>query len=157
MLRNLVTSLLEKEKVTTTVAKAKEAKRLADKIITLGKKGGVACRRRAYALLGDRTIVKLLFTEIAPLFQNRPGGYTRIVRAGNRTGDGAQLAILELVEKRPKVAPSPKPVKPRPPEEKPPEVKEIPPEEAKPEVKEEKPKRRGLFGGIRRLFRRGKE
>ena len=181
MLKNLVTSLLEKEKVTTTAAKAKEARRLADKLITLGKKGDVHCRRRAYALLGNRTVVKVLFTEIAPLFQNRAGGYTRIIRGGNRTGDGAELAVLELVEKRPKAAPKPKPVKARPPtkpvpeeverkgappkprKERPSEVKEAPPKEAKPEAKEkpaeEKPpeekKPRGFFG---RLFRRrGKE
>ncbi|MBW1659058.1 MAG: 50S ribosomal protein L17 [Deltaproteobacteria bacterium] len=98
MLRNLVTSLLEHERVETTVMKAKEARRIADKMITLGKKGSLHARRRAAAVLMNKTVVQRLFDEIAPRYEKREGGYTRILRVGYRKGDGAPMAFLELVK-----------------------------------------------------------
>lgn len=98
VLRNLVKSLIEKEKIRTTLLLAKESRRLAEKLITLGKKNTVAGRRQAYSVLGNRDLVKLLFSEIAPRFASRAGGYTRIVKLGNRKGDNAKLAVLELTE-----------------------------------------------------------
>ncbi len=97
MLRNLVTSLLEHERVETTVMKAKEARRVAERMITLGKQGTLHARRRAASILMKKTVVKKLFDELAPRYANREGGYTRILRVGYRKGDGAPLAFLELV------------------------------------------------------------
>src|SRR5512143_339448 len=84
MFRNMVVSLLEHERIRTTVTKAKELRSIADKIITLGKKGSLHARRQAFALLRNETIVKKLFDEIAPRFKERAGGYTRIYRLGWR-------------------------------------------------------------------------
>ncbi len=98
MLRNLVTSLFEHERVETTVMKAKEARRIAERLITLGKKGTLHARRRAATVLLKKSAVKKLFDEIAPRYMDRNGGYTRILRVGYRKGDGAPLAFLELVE-----------------------------------------------------------
>jgi large subunit ribosomal protein L17 len=96
-LRNLVTSFLEKERVRTTLAKAKEARPLAEKMITLAKKGSLSCRRQVMAFIRKEAVVTKLFDELGPRFGERPGGYTRIVRLGLRSGDGAQMAMLELV------------------------------------------------------------
>lgn len=178
LLKNLASSLLIHQEIQTTLAKAKEARRLADTLITLGKKGDLHHRRLAFSVLGDRRLVSLLFTEIAPRFQNRPGGYTRIIRTSNRGGDGAQLAILELTEKKveelkPRAKPEKKPpvAKKPPPKERqaapeavPPkeekplkaiERKEKPPKEKKEEVKE-KPKT-GFLKGLRKFFGRGEK
>ena len=97
MLRNLVTSLLEHERIETTVSKAKEARRVAERMITLGKKGTLHARRRAASVILKKSVVKKLFDEIAPRYEDRNGGYTRILRVGYRKGDGAPLAFLELV------------------------------------------------------------
>lgn len=97
LLRNLVTSFLEKERVRTTLAKAKEARPLAEKMITLAKKGTLSCRRRAMAFICKEAVVTKLFDELGPRFGERPGGYTRIVKLGLRSGDGARMALLELV------------------------------------------------------------
>lgn len=97
LLRNLVTSFLEKERVRTTLAKAKEARPLAEKMITLAKKGSLACRRRVMAFIRKEAVVTKLFDELGPRFGERPGGYSRIVKLGLRSGDGAQMAMLELV------------------------------------------------------------
>ncbi len=97
MLRNLVTSLLEHERVETTVMKAKEVRRIAERMITLGKQGTLHARRRAASILMKKAVVKKLFDEIAPRYTDRDGGYTRILRVGYRKGDGAPLAFLELV------------------------------------------------------------
>lgn len=96
--RNLVTDLLGYEKINTTEAKAKEVRGLAEKMITLGKKGGLHARRQALAFIIDETVVAKVFTEIAPRYAERPGGYTRIVKLGSRLGDGAAMVRLELVE-----------------------------------------------------------
>jgi len=96
-LRNLVTSLLEHEKIETTDAKAKELRKIADKMITLGKRGDLHARRQALSVIMTKKVVKKLFEEIAPRFQNRQGGYTRIMKVGRRLGDNAPLSIIELV------------------------------------------------------------
>ena len=97
MLANLVRGLLLHEAVSTTVPKAKAAQRVAEQMITLGKKNDLPARRQAVATLHDKAVVKKLFAEIAPKFSARIGGYTRVVRTGFRHGDGAPMAVLELV------------------------------------------------------------
>ena len=97
MLRNLVTSFLEKERVRTTIAKAKEARPIAEKMITLGKKGTLAARRQAGAFIRKEEVVTKLFDDLGPRFGQRPGGYSRIVKLGPRKGDGADMALIELV------------------------------------------------------------
>ncbi len=97
MLRNLVTSLLEHEKVKTTDSKAKEVRPLAEKMIGLGKRGDLHARRQALAVVRSSDVVHKLFETIAPRYQTRNGGYTRIVKLGNRPGDGAPVSIIELV------------------------------------------------------------
>ncbi|RJQ42657.1 MAG: 50S ribosomal protein L17 [Gaiellales bacterium] len=98
MLGNLVCSLIEHGRIKTTVSKAKEARPLAEKMITLAKKGDLASRRQALARLRSKDAVHVLFTDVAPKFADRPGGYTRITRIGPRNGDAAEMAFLELVE-----------------------------------------------------------
>ena len=97
LLRNLVTSFLEKERIRTTLAKAKATRPLAEKMITLAKKNTLHGRRQALRFIFKKTVVKKLFDEIGPRFSERPGGYTRIVKVGPRAGDGADMAILELI------------------------------------------------------------
>ena len=97
LLRNLVTSFLEKERIRTTLAKAKAAKPLAEKMITLAKKDTLHARRQALRFIYRRPVVKKLFEELGPRFSERPGGYTRIVKVGARSGDGADMAVLELI------------------------------------------------------------
>jgi large subunit ribosomal protein L17 len=98
VLRNSVTSLLDKEKIVTTETRAKEIKRLADKMITLGKRGDLHARRQAMSYLTSEAVVYKLFNDLAPRYEERQGGYTRIIKMGNRRGDGAPMAVLELVE-----------------------------------------------------------
>ncbi len=97
LLRNLVTSFLEKERIKTTLAKAKATKPIAEKMITLAKKNTLHTRRLALRFIYKKEVVKKLFDELGPRFSERPGGYTRIVKIGPRAGDGAEMAILELV------------------------------------------------------------
>ncbi|MFR3145457.1 MAG: 50S ribosomal protein L17 [Eubacterium callanderi] len=97
MLRNLTTSLLEHGRIETTVTRAKEVKRMADKMVTLGKRGDLHARRQALAYITKDEVVKSLFDEIAPKYAERQGGYTRIYRVGPRRGDGAEMAVIELV------------------------------------------------------------
>lgn len=98
MLRNMVTSLLEHERIVTTVPKAKEARRLADKMITLGKRGDLHARRQALSYIRSKDVVNKLFNELSEQYADRQGGYTRIIRTGNRYGDAAPMAIIELVD-----------------------------------------------------------
>jgi large subunit ribosomal protein L17 len=100
LFRNLVTALLERERIKTTDAKAKETRRLAERMITLGKEGTLAARRRALTFVQSRAVVKKLFDDIAPRFKERNGGYTRIVKIGIRHGDAAPVSILELVTRK---------------------------------------------------------
>lgn len=98
MLANLVCSLITHKRVRTTISKAKAARSVAEKMVTLGKGGTLHDRRLAAARLHQEDAVKVLFRDIAPIFKDRPGGYTRIIRLNQRQGDAAQLAILEWVE-----------------------------------------------------------
>jgi large subunit ribosomal protein L17 len=99
LFRNLVTALLEHEVVRTTDAKAKELRRWGDRMITLGKRGTLHARRRAATVVQRRSVLRKLFDEIAPRFNGRAGGYTRVVKLGPRHGDAAPLSLVELVER----------------------------------------------------------
>ncbi|MDY6914972.1 MAG: 50S ribosomal protein L17 [Candidatus Cloacimonadota bacterium] len=98
MLNNLLKSLVEHGRINTTQAKAKEIRRLADRVITYGKKDSIHHRRLAYKILQNRDLVKKVFDELAPKFKNRKGGYTRILKNGFRRGDCAPMAIIEFVK-----------------------------------------------------------
>lgn len=100
MLRNMVTSLFDHESIVTTEAKAKALRSLADKMITLGKRGDLHARRQALQVIRSKRTAKRLFEDIAPRYAGRNGGYTRVIKKGPRKGDSAQMAIIELVEKR---------------------------------------------------------
>ena len=97
MLRNLVTSFLREGQIETTLTRAKETRRMAEKMISLVKRGDLHARRQALAYIYDEDVVTKLFTEIAPKYQERNGGYTRILKKGPRRGDAAEVAILQLV------------------------------------------------------------
>lgn len=105
MLKNMVTSLIEHERIVTTVPKAKEARKMAEKVITLGKKGGLHNVRLAQRIVKDREVLTKVFGELKTRYEKRSGGYTRLMRAGFRKGDAADVAVLELVD-RPEVAPA---------------------------------------------------
>lgn len=98
MLRNAVTSLLEKEKIETTETRAKEIKRITEKMITLGKRGDLHARRQAASYIMNDTVVQKLFGDIAERYDERQGGYTRIIKTSFRKGDGAPMAIIELID-----------------------------------------------------------
>ena len=97
LIRNLITSLLREEKIRTTDPKAKELRRWADRVITLGKQGSLHARRQALGIVQDKAVVRKLFDTIAPRFKDRPGGYTRIIKLGLRHGDAAPISLIELV------------------------------------------------------------
>ena len=97
LMRNLVTCLLREERIQTTDPKAKEMRRWVDRVITLGKRGGLHARRQALEIVRDKAIVLKLFDTIAPRFKDRPGGYTRIIKIGQRRGDSAPISLIELV------------------------------------------------------------
>lgn len=149
MLGNMAKNVVRHGRVRTTLAKAKETKRLIDRLISLGKEGSVHSRRRAYRILQDRDLVKQLFAEVAPRFTGVQGGYTRVLQLMPRSGDGAPQALLELTQ-RPEHTPSaalktkaarPAPSTPQPPE--------APPRAAE---AEKKPKR--FLDGLRGLFKK---
>ena len=96
-MRNLITALLREEKIQTTDPKAKELRRWADRVITLGKAGSLHARRQVLGIVQDKAVVRKLFDTIAPRFKERPGGYTRIIKIGWRRGDAAQMSLIELV------------------------------------------------------------
>jgi len=98
MFRNMVTSLLNHEKITTTDAKAKEIRSVAEKMITLGKRGDLHAMRLAASYIREKSVVTKLFTSIAPRYKDRSGGYTRIIKLGIRQGDTAPISLIELVE-----------------------------------------------------------
>lgn len=98
LLANQVCSLIYSGEIRTTVVKAKQTKRVAEKMVTLAKRGGLHCRRQAIAKLREPEAVKVLFDEIGPRYTERPGGYTRIIRLGQRVGDGAEVCLLQWVE-----------------------------------------------------------
>jgi large subunit ribosomal protein L17 len=148
-------SLFLHQSIKTTIMKAKEARKVAEKLITIAKKGDIAARRKVMGILQDKEIVKRLFENITPLFKNRVGGYTRIIQLNTRRGDGAQMALLELTEKFEDVKKDDKKVKAVKKEEKP----KVEKEEVKTEdknVKQHSPAKskatkeakKGLFGKI---------
>ncbi|MBI5248680.1 MAG: 50S ribosomal protein L17 [Desulfomonile tiedjei] len=100
MLRNMVTSLLEHESITTTDARAKALRSVADKMITLGKRGDLHARRQALEVIRSKKVAQILFDDIAPRYANREGGYVRIIKKGFRPGDRAAVSLVELVEKK---------------------------------------------------------
>ena len=97
-MRNMVTSLLDHERIETTDAKAKELRGLADRMITLGKRGDLHARRQALSVIRSKEVTAKVFDELAERFRERPGGYTRVIKLGNRVGDAAPISIIELVE-----------------------------------------------------------
>ena len=96
LMRNLVKALIQREQIRTTDAKAKELRRWADRMVTLGKKGTLHARRLAFAYLGSRKLVQRLFDEVTPRFQGRSGGYTRVLKIGPRRGDAAPISVVEF-------------------------------------------------------------
>jgi large subunit ribosomal protein L17 len=108
LFRNMVLSLIRHGRIVTTDAKAKELRRFADKMVTLGKQGDLAARRMAFAFMQSRDAVKKLFDEIAPQFKERPGGYTRVVKFERRHGDAAPLSVIEFTGTSDTVAKKPK-------------------------------------------------
>ncbi len=108
MMRNIVTSLFREEKIKTTDAKAKALKRVADKMVTLGKRGDLHAYRQAVAYIRDKAVVRKLFQDISSQYKERAGGYTRVIKLGFRTGDGASVSLVELVDRAPVVKNPPK-------------------------------------------------
>ena len=98
LMRNLATDLFAHERIRTTEVKAKELQQVAEKLITMAKKGDLHARRQVAAVIADKEVVKKLFTEIATRYTERPGGYTRVMKLGPRRGDAAPMALVELVE-----------------------------------------------------------
>ena len=98
MMRNMVTSLIEHERIETTIVKAKELRKLAERMITLGKEGSLSARRRAIAIVRSKGAVSKLFADLAARFKDRKGGYTRILKTGFRLGDAAPMALIEYVD-----------------------------------------------------------
>jgi large subunit ribosomal protein L17 len=101
MFANMAVSLLKHEQIQTTLPKAKDLRRIVDRLITLGKRGDLHARRQAMSVLRDRTITAKLFAELAERYRERPGGYTRVLKAGHRYGDMAPIAVIELVDRNP--------------------------------------------------------
>jgi large subunit ribosomal protein L17 len=99
LFRNMVTSLMDHERIQTTDAKAKELRGIADRMITLGKRGDLHARRQAEAVIKDKAVTLKVFGELAERYRERPGGYTRIIKVGNRVGDAAPVSIIELVDR----------------------------------------------------------
>jgi large subunit ribosomal protein L17 len=174
LLKSLAAHLITYQRITTSLAKAKEARRVTERLISWGKENTLHARRQAYRVLNDRDIVKVLFTQVAPLFKNRTGGYTRIVRTYPRRGDGAEMVLLELTEqplretkkakgqraeKKPARMPKEKKEAKQPPQREVPETKAAPPpaheKKAKEPRKEEKrPPKKGFFKDLRQYFKR---
>lgn len=98
MLRNMATSIIKYEKIRTTDSKARELKRVADKLVTLGKRGDLHARRQALSFIRDRSMVGKLFDELSTRFRDRKGGYTRVIKVGCRIGDNAPMSIVEFIQ-----------------------------------------------------------
>ncbi len=101
MFSNMIVALMKHEQIKTTLPKARDLRAQADRVITLGKKGGLHHRRQALSLLQDKDVVKKVFSTLAERYKSRPGGYTRVLKAGYRTGDAAPMAFIELVDRDP--------------------------------------------------------
>ncbi len=168
LVRSLAQAVIRYERIHTTLPKAKEAQRATEKLITQAKTGTLSARRRVESWLQDPEVTKTLFTEVAPRFAQRAGGYTRIVHAGLRHGDGATMAVLELVERKPEpekkskgqkegVKPPKAPKAPDGPSKNKPEQ----PKPSKPTGEAKGPstspkKKPGFLGGLRKFFRKGR-
>jgi large subunit ribosomal protein L17 len=139
LFRNLVTALLEHEAIRTTDAKAKELRRWADQMITLGKQGTLHARRRAAVVVQRETVLKKLFDDIAPRYTERHGGYTRVVKLGTRPGDAAHLSVIELVER--------KGAEPEPQKKKPQRRRDTGKAKSKPQKAPSEPRRRKAAAG----------
>ena len=154
LLRALARAVIRYERIQTTLPKAKEAQRATERLITQAKAGTLAARRRVEAWLQDPEAVRTLWSQIAPRCQSRAGGYTRIVHAGRRHGDGAAMAVLELVERKPEAPP--KPARRR---ETPPPTPKLPlppkPPAGEPPPRPKRPG--GFLKGLRRLFRKSRQ
>lgn len=142
-LRGIAQAVLTRGQVQTTLEKAKDLRRQIDHLITLGKAGSLQARRRAQRILGEEKALRILFNEVAPLFKNRRGGYTRVVRSWTRVGDGARLALIELTEK----PTHPKETKPK--EKKTPQASALP--ETTEKAKEKKPA--GFLASLRKFLK----
>lgn len=101
LLRNLATAVLKHEQVKTTLPKAKEIRPMVEKLITLGKRGDLHARRQALAIVPEKAVVDKLFGELAERYEDRQGGYTRVLKAGFRTGDASPMGVIELIERNP--------------------------------------------------------
>jgi large subunit ribosomal protein L17 len=101
MFANMAVALIKHEQIKTTLPKAKDLRRVVDRLITLGKRGGLHARRQALSTLRDDTIAAKLFDDLGPRYKDRPGGYTRVIKAGFRYGDMAPMAVIELVDRDP--------------------------------------------------------
>ncbi len=163
LMANMVKNLMRAESINTTLAKAKEAKRLADRIITLAKEDSLKNKRAVYDVLQDHALVSRVFKDIGPRFKGRAGGYTRIIHLGSRRGDGAELAILSLVEIKAKEAHKKKAKKlkrtkaeaEKNPQEKPSAAKEKKPDIKKVlEKKETAPEKKGFMKNLRTFLRK---
>ena len=150
LLHSLVKGLVMHGQIHTTLARAKEAQRLADRMITLGKEGSVHSRRRAFRVLQDRTLVKQLFADLAPRFADVSGGYTRVLRASFRRGDGAQQAVLAFSR-----LPVAQPAGPTPTQKTAPAPSA--PKPPKKDASEEAKKPKNFFEGLRQLWTRKKQ
>ena len=149
MIGNMATALVKHGRIRTTLAKAKAMQRVADRLVTLGKEGSVHSRRQAFRILKDRDIVKQLFGDVAPRFLDVRGGYTRVLKLGNRLGDAAPTALLEFTRlpvEAPK-APEKSKAKPKTPEA---------PKAQAPKGEEEAAKPKKFLEGLRALFKRKK-
>ena len=152
MVSGLIKSLIVHGQITTTYARAKEAQRLADRLVSLGKDGSIHSRRRAFRVLQSRSLVKQLFAEVAPRFVEIPGGYTRVLRLSLRRGDGAQQALLAFT-RLPRVVPAaPQGAKPAPAPKTQPA-----PERVRTEKAEETKKGKRFFEGLRHFWRKDKK
>jgi large subunit ribosomal protein L17 len=154
---SLARNLLAQESIKTTLTKAKAVRPLAETLISLSKANSLAAKRRAYQILGDHKLVSRLFNEIGPRFTSRTSGYTRIIQLGNRRGDNAKIAILELLERKIKEVKKPKKEKEvKPEEERKPVVKEGKPiEEKKPPITKKPTK--NFLGGLRSIFKKERD
>jgi large subunit ribosomal protein L17 len=142
LLDNLVRAVILQESIRTTAPKAKEARRLVERVITKAKANTLAARRVVHRTVRDQAALAKLFEVIGPRFKERPGGYTRLVHTGNRIGDNAPMAVLELVEKSEKAAPEPKPAEKKAEAKKAEEKKPAPSEAEKKPARQEKAKKK---------------
>jgi large subunit ribosomal protein L17 len=149
----MVKSLVLHGQIRTTRSRAKEAQRLADRLVTLGKDGSIHSRRKAFRVLQDRTLVKRLFADIAPRFTGVSGGYTRVARLSLRQGDGAERVLLAFSR-----LPAVQPARPSaPPKRAPPTPSSPPPQRPSTREQEAAEKPKGLFEGLRKLWTRKKK